>query len=205
MSPFTVTLVDYGAGNVASVVKGFEAVGAAARVTDRPGDLTTASAVVVPGVGHFDVTRTLGAAWRDAVLDAVQRKVPLLGICVGMQWLFEGSDEAPDLPGLGLFEGRCSRIPEGVKVPHVGWNTLEFTGKPGGLLESVATGAYAYFTHSFAAPVTKGVVATTAHGERFAAVAERRRVCGVQFHPEKSGRTGLTVLRNFVALAQNGG
>lgn len=205
MSPFTVTLVDYGAGNVASVVKGFEAVGAAVRVTDKPDDLTTASAVVVPGVGHFNVTRALDDEWRETVLDAVQRKVPLLGICVGMQWLFEGSEEAPDLPGLGIFEGRCSRIPEGVKVPHVGWNTLEFTGKAGGLLDSVAPGAYAYFTHSFAAPVTKGVVATTSHGERFAAVAERRRVCGVQFHPEKSGRTGLTVLRNFLAMARNGG
>ena len=204
MSPFTVTLVDYGAGNMASVVKGFEAVGAAVRVAGRPEDLATAAAVVVPGVGHFNVTRALGAAWREAVGDAIRRQVPLLGICVGMQWLFEGSEEAPDLSGLGLFEGRCSRIPEGVKVPHVGWNTLDFTGKPGGLLESIEPGAYAYFTQSFAAPVTGGVVATTAHGERFAAIVERRRVCGVQFHPEKSGRTGLTILRNFLALAQNG-
>jgi glutamine amidotransferase len=120
-----------------------------------------------------------------------------------MQWLFKGSDEAPELTGLGIFPGRCAKIPDGVKVPHVGWNTLEITNPRSRLLADVAPGAYAYFTHSFAAPVVEGVVAAATYGGRFAAAAERRRVYGVQFHPEKSGRTGLQILENFVRLARD--
>ncbi len=201
MTPFTVTMIDYGAGNLSSVVKGFEAAGAAVRAATRPEDLSGATAIVIPGVGHFDATRSLDDAWRAAVVDATRHGTPLLGICLGMQWLFEGSDEATDLAGLGLFEGRCTRIPDAVKVPHVGWNRLEFVGRHASLLEGIEPESYAYFTHSYAAPVVEGVVAVTLHGERFAAVVEKRRVYGVQFHPEKSGRTGLAVLRNFVRLS----
>jgi glutamine amidotransferase len=204
VTPITVTMIDYGAGNPASIIKGFEAAGAAVRLAAQPGDLAGASAIVVPGVGNFEATRSLDEPWRQAVVDATRHGVALLGICLGMQWLFQGSAEVPDLPGLGLFEGRCSRLPDLEKVPHVGWNTLEILAEHARLLDGIEPGAYAYFTHSFAAPVVDGVVAATTHGERFASVIERRRVCGVQFHPEKSGRTGLQVLRNFLTIARGG-
>jgi glutamine amidotransferase len=199
-----VALVDYGAGNLASAAKGLEAAGAEVRVAAGADELSGADAIVIPGVGHFEATLALDAAWRQAILSAINHGTALLGICLGMQWLFEGSDEAPDLPGLGLFSGRCFRLPDGLKVPHTGWNTLDLTEKGSALLDGIQTGAYAYFTHSYAAPVVDGVVATTSHGARFASVVERRRVYGVQFHPEKSGRTGLAVLRNFAAIAREG-
>ena len=204
MTPLTVTMIDYGAGNLSSVIKGFEAAGATVRLAQRPEDLAAASAIVVPGVGHFEATRSLDDAWRAAIVSANRHGTPLFGICLGMQWLFEGSEEAPDVPGLGLLEGRCARIPDNVKVPHVGWNQLEFVGKHARLLEGLESGIYAYFTHTYAAPVVDGVVAATVYGERFAAVVEHRRVYGVQFHPEKSGRTGLRMLQNFVRLAGGG-
>ncbi|HUF46502.1 MAG TPA: imidazole glycerol phosphate synthase subunit HisH [Vicinamibacterales bacterium] len=197
-----IAVVDYGAGNLTSVVKGLEAAGATARIATGPDALAGAAAIVVPGVGHFDATRALDDAWRTAIIDATRHGVPLLGICLGLHWLFEGSDEAPDVPGLGLFTGRCAHLGNGLKVPHVGWNNLERLTERSVLLEQIEPGAYAYFTHSYAAPVTAGVVAASAHGGRFAAVAERRNVFGVQFHPEKSGRTGLQILQNFVAVAR---
>jgi glutamine amidotransferase len=201
VNPPAIALVDYGAGNLTSVIKGLEAAGAVVRVAAAPDDLARASAIVVPGVGHFDATRTLDEAWRTAILDAHRRGTPLFGICLGMQWFFEGSDEAPDVPGLGLFAGRCAHLGNGLKVPHVGWNMLERLPAKSVLFAHVEAGAYAYFTHSYAAPLAEGVVAVTDHGGRFAAAAERRNVYGVQFHPEKSGRTGLQILRNFVEVA----
>jgi glutamine amidotransferase len=196
-------MIDYGAGNLASVIKGFEAVSAQVHVATSPDRIRGAEAIVVPGVGNFGAKQSLDQAWRDAILEATAAGAPLLGICLGMQWLFKGSDEAPELTGLGIFPGRCAKIPDGVKVPHVGWNTLEITNPRSRLLADVAPGAYAYFTHSFAAPVVEGVVAAATYGGRFAAAAERRRVYGVQFHPEKSGRTGLQILENFVRLARD--
>lgn len=201
-----IALIDYRAGNLTSVRKAFAAVGAEIFTPEQPHDLARARAIVVPGVGHFAATAVLDAAWRDAVRDALGRGRPLLGICLGLQWLFEGSEEAPDLPGLGALPGRCSLLrPEtaatgGVrlKVPHVGWNALAQV-KPSQILGEVADGAQAYFTHSYVAPVTDACVAVTDHGERFAAVVESGHVYGAQFHPEKSGTVGLTLLRNFLA------
>jgi len=201
VTPLTVTMIDYGAGDPASLVRVFEAAGAEVRVARAPDDLAGAHAIVVPGAGSFEATRALDETWRTTIVDANRHGAPLFGICLGMQWLFEGSDEAPDVPGLGLLQGRCQRIPDTAKVPHVGWNHLEFLRDHSALLEGLESGAYAYFTHSYAAPVVEGVVATASYGERFAAVVEHHRVYGVQFHPEKSGRTGLDVLRNFVKLA----
>jgi glutamine amidotransferase len=197
-------LVDYGAGNLTSVVKGLTAVGASVSIASSPADLAGARGVVIPGVGHFQATAALGADWRRAIRDAIESGVPLLGICLGMQWLFEGSDEAPETPGLGLFSGLCFRLPDRVKVPHVGWNTLEPARSDSRLLEHVPTGAMAYFTHSFAAPADAAVAVTT-HGAPFAAAVERDRVFGTQFHPEKSGSTGLRMLANFVAAASEAG
>lgn len=201
MVTVTVTIVDYGAGNLASVRKGLAAVGADARVTMTPGLLSTAPAIVIPGVGHFGATVSLDAAWRRALLARLEAGAVLLGICLGMQWLFDSSEEAPDLAGLGRFAGRCARLAGDVKVPHVGWNTLERSGRPSRLLEGVPPAASVYFTHAFAAPVTADAVATTTHGREFASVAERGPLLAVQFHPEKSGAAGLRVLANFVTIA----
>ena len=119
-----IALIDYGAGNLTSVRKALHAIGTDVEVPGAPSDLGQAHGVIVPGVGNFLATSALGSAWREAILEAVGRGVPLLGICLGLQWLFEGSAEAPEVPGLGFVAGRCFRIEGTVKVPHVGWNTL---------------------------------------------------------------------------------
>jgi imidazole glycerol-phosphate synthase subunit HisH len=194
-----IALIDYRAGNLTSVRKGFAAIGESVFTPHSPADLDRAEAIVVPGVGHFNATAVLGEEWRTRITEHVRGGAPLLGICLGLQWLFDGSDEAPELPGLAVLPGRCFKLPPPVKVPHVGWNSLEIAG-PAPLLEGVADGTQVYFTHSYAAPVTDDTVAGTTHGARFAAAVQRGRICGVQFHPEKSGDAGLRILRNFVSL-----
>jgi glutamine amidotransferase len=199
-----IALIDYRAGNLTSVKKALTAVGADLFVPDTPAALTRARGVVVPGVGHFGATRALDRAWSDAILDLIGEGTPLLGICLGMQWLFEGSEEAPDCPGLGVLGGRCRRlnVPPGearLKVPHVGWNSLA-QRRDAVIVQGVPAGAQVYFTHSYVAPVTSDTVAATEHGERFASVVQRDRVAGVQFHPEKSGAVGLQILQNWLAL-----
>ena len=165
----------------------------------------------MPGVGHFGATRALDQPWIDAILARVGEGRPLFGICLGMQWLFEGSEEEPDLPGLGLMSGRCYRlggvgveadngIDHGIKVPHVGWNSLSIS-RPTSIVEAVESGSQVYFTHSYVVPVTGDAVAITEHGEAFCSVVQRGHIGGVQFHPEKSGEVGLQILRNFVELA----
>jgi glutamine amidotransferase len=192
-----IALIDYGAGNLASVRKGFAAAGAELSTPRSPADLADARAIVVPGVGHFQATLPLAGEWRDAILRAVAADVALFGICLGLQWLFESSAEADDVPGLGLISGRCERLPSIVKVPHVGWNSLDCT-RPSLLLAGIPDAAQVYFTHSYAAPITPDCIASTTHGRPFAAAVERDRICGVQFHPEKSGEIGLQVIRNFL-------
>ena len=206
-----IALIDYRAGNLTSVRKALGAIGAEVYTPEQAGELRNADGIIVPGVGHFNVTATLDAPWREAVLAHVNdRKRPLLGICLGLQWLFEGSEEAPELPGIGLLPGHCHLLrAEGLKVPHVGWNTLDTVsdgtaaeGAAPRVLRDVPDQSYAYFTHSYVAPVTDACVATTTHGQTFAAVVERGLVMGAQFHPEKSGDIGLAILRNFVTLAE---
>jgi glutamine amidotransferase len=196
-----IALIDYGAGNLTSVRKGFAAAGADLVTPAAPEDLQAARAIVVPGVGHFGATAGLTTAWLPAIASAVAKGIPLLGICLGLQWLFEGSEEAPGLHGLGVVRGRCARLPAGPKVPHVGWNTLRIR-RASRLLDGVPDGSYAYYTHSYAAPVTEACSAETAHGTAFAAVVEADGVFGVQFHPEKSGPAGIRILSNFVRLAR---
>jgi glutamine amidotransferase len=205
MNPVSVALIDYRAGNLTSVKKAFAAVGADLFVPEHPGDLAGADTVVVPGVGHFGATEALGDEWTRAIRLAVDAGRPILGICLGMQWLFEGSAEAPERPGLGLLAGQCYRLPgefngTSVKVPHVGWNALDVR-RADSIVDGVATGSQVYFTHSFAAPTTGDTVAVASHGQPFAAIVQRGRVAGVQFHPEKSGEVGLTILRNFLRLS----
>jgi len=199
-----IALVDYGAGNLTSVIKGFHTVGAELRTIVDVNDLEGAEAIVIPGVGHFSTTAALGPDWHAAVREMVGHGIPLLGICVGLQWLFEGSEEAPDMPGFGLMPGRCFRLSGNVKVPHVGWNTLGAGRRRSRLLEGLPPDASAYFTHSYAGPVGADTVAITEHGVPFAAAVERDLVFGVQFHPEKSGPTGLRMLENFLRVVQGG-
>ena len=201
-----VCLIDYGAGNLASVVKAFRATGGTPVVTADPALVARARAIVVPGVGHFDRTSSITPGLRAAVDDARRSGAALFGICLGMQWLFEGSREAPGVAGLGALrgEGQAFRPEPGLKVPHVGWNVLAPAGAASRLLEGVGDGAYAYFTHSYVAPPTDAATAFTSHGVSFPSVVERGNVAGVQFHPEKSGEAGLRILRNFLRIAEAG-
>lgn len=200
-----IALIDYGAGNLTSVRKALTALGAEYATPAAPTALTRFSAVIVPGVGNFEATAALVGPWRDAIGAAVHSGTPLFGICLGMQWLFEASDEAPAVPGLGVLPGRVTRLrgdPERrLKIPHVGWNALDFRGAAR-ILSGLEPHSHVYFTHSFAAPVTSDCVAETSHGETFAAVVERGNVFGVQFHPEKSSDAGLQIIRNFLEVAR---
>ena len=196
-----VTVIDYKVGNLTSVLKSLRHLGAETIVTDNDLALVdSAERIVLPGVGHFAATKRLDATGLTGVIrGAITRGVPFLGICVGMQWLYSGSTEEPDQPGLGQFPESCTRFAEsGEKVPHVGWNSLD--AKPGSrLLAGVDPGEFVYFTHSYKGPVTADTAATTFYIEPFAAAVERDNVMGVQFHPEKSGATGLKILTNFLS------
>jgi len=195
-----IALVDYGAGNLTSVRKALNAIGAPVWTPAVAGELGRAHGIIVPGVGHFDSTKALTDEWRTAIKTMVEDGVPLLGICVGLQWLFEGSDEAPYVKGLSLLKGTCFNFTEHVngrlKVPHVGWNSLEIN-RPSRLMAGVTSGSQVYFTHSFAAPVIDDTAAVCEYGVRFSAAVEHDRVAAVQFHPEKSGDTGLRILNNW--------
>jgi glutamine amidotransferase len=157
---------------------------------------------VLPGVGHFAATERLDATGlTSAIRAAIARGVPFLGICVGMQWLYAGSSEAPSQPGLAHFAESCARFSESnEKIPHVGWNSLEVSAGSR-LLAGVEPGEYVYFTHSYKAPVTADTAAVTHYIEPFASAVERGNVMGVQFHPEKSGATGLKILKNFLMIS----
>ena len=193
-----ITIIDYKAGNLASVQKAFVHLGCVAEITSAPDAVGRATKLVLPGVGHFSATAALETAGvSEAIRQAIARGVPFLGICVGMQWLFEGSEEAPDRPGLGLFPGLCSRFPAAVKAPHVGWNTVERCAGSQ-LLRGLEPEFFVYYTHSYRAPAGDGTVGCTQYGGAFSAAVERENVFGVQFHPEKSGEVGLQLLRNFV-------
>ena len=200
-----IALIDYKAGNLTSVRKALAAVGADVFTPETASELADAQGIIVPGVGHFAATAALDAGWVDAVLERVGEGRPLLGICLGLQWLYEASEESPELKGLGLLGGTCHKLRGGtdagqtIKVPHVGWNSLERIGSPP-IVEGVADGAQVYFTHSYVAPVTPDAAAATTHGERFASIVQRGQVAGVQFHPEKSGDVGLQILRNYMKM-----
>lgn len=202
-----IAVIDYKAGNLTSVVKALRFLDADdIVVTQSPADVLRADKIVLPGVGHFRSTQLLeDLGLTQATREAVGGGTPFLGICVGLQWLYEGSTEAPETCGLGHFAGQCERFPtsfEGdeLKSPHVGWNSLEDIRADSRLLAGIAPGSFVYYTHSWRAPLSVDTAATTMYGGAFTAAVERGNVMGVQFHPEKSAETGLQVLRNFLAL-----
>jgi glutamine amidotransferase len=203
-----IALIDYGAGNLTSVRKALNAIGAKVWTPSVAGELGRAHGVIVPGVGHFESTTGLTAEWRTAIKTMIDDGIPVLGICVGLQWLFAGSEEAPDVEGLGVFTGACFNLahpstpapqhPSTLKVPHVGWNSVTFPRQTR-LMAGVPEGAQVYFTHSYAAPITADTAAICEYGVKFSAAVERENVSAVQFHPEKSGETGLRILNNWLA------
>ena len=196
----TIAIVDNGAGNLASVKKAFDVLGTRSEVTADPQIIAHADKIVVPGVGHFAATAALEASGlKQIIRDEITRGKPLLGICLGMQWLFQSSTEAPEVTGLGVLQGACDQFPASVKSPHVGWNELQLV-RSSRLLRDIPERLFVYFTHSFRAPITEPTVASCEYGDAFSAVVEQDRVFGVQFHPEKSGAVGRRLLQNFCEL-----
>jgi imidazole glycerol phosphate synthase glutamine amidotransferase subunit len=194
-----VAVVDHGAGNLVSIAQALDAVGAEVTVATEPSGLAGAGGVVLPGVG---ATAPAWSRLEDAGFVEPLRSldVPFLGICVGMQLLFDGSDE-DGAPGLGLIPGRVRRIADAPRLPHIGWNDVTLH-RPDPLFAGIESGTTFYFVHSYVPQPTdpSAVVADTSYGSRFAAAVRRGDVAGVQFHPERSGRSGLGVLANFVAV-----
>jgi glutamine amidotransferase len=195
-----IAVVDYRAGNLTSVKKSLDHLSVDAIITRDPDVVAHADKIILPGVGHFSATAILEqSGLRAAILRRVEQGVPFLGVCVGMQWMFESSTEAPGTPGLGLFAGACGRFPESVKSPHVGWNSLA-CDNGSRLLRGIPSDSFVYFTHSYSAPVVKTTVARCEYGGEFSAAVEQDNLFGVQFHPEKSGELGLKLLKNFCSL-----
>lgn len=198
----TIAVLDYGIGNLRSAEKALLHLGAPARLVRDPADVAGAAGVVLPGVGEFGACAT---ALATSGLDAAARRaiaegVPFLGICVGFQLLYERSEESPGARGLGAFAGAVHRLPEGVKNPQMQWNRLDRRpGAGSGLLAGLPEHPWVYFVHSYAPSVGEETVATCDYGGPVAAAVERGPLWGVQFHPEKSGTTGLSLLANFVA------
>ncbi len=196
-----IAVVDYRAGNLTSVKKALDHLSVRAVVTGDPEIVVRADKIILPGVGHFSGTTILEqTGLRAAMLHRIEQGVPFLGVCVGLQWMFESSAEAPGTHGLGLFSGTCGHFPENVKSPHVGWNSL--TSNDGSrLFRGIPSKAFVYFSHSYRAPVVKATVAQCEYGGEFSAAVEQDNLFGVQFHPEKSGSTGLKLLKNFCDLS----
>jgi glutamine amidotransferase len=195
-----IAIVDYGAGNLTSVRKALDALGHRAIITSDAEVVSHADKLIVPGVGHFAATSALNCTGlREAIQRVMQRETPFLGICLGMQWMFATSTEAPDLTGLGIFSGECTHFPAEVKAPHVGWNDLALRGESQ-IMRGIPQNAFVYFTHSYRIAVVEQTVAICEYGGPFSAVVERGRIFGVQFHPEKSGWVGKRLLENFCGL-----
>ena len=222
-----IAVVDYRAGNLTSVKKALDHVGASSIISDDPNVVAKADKIILPGVGHFSSTAALDkAGLRNAIQSSLARGTPFLGICVGMQWMFTSSEEAPGVPGLALFEGECahfptylqpschpersrttreadrpaeSKDPYPLKSPHVGWNSLKLENNSR-LFRGIDSGSFVYFTHSYRAPLVEATVASCDYGGEFSAAVERDHLFGVQFHPEKSGAVGLAILETFCRL-----
>lgn len=204
-----IAIIDYGAGNLRSVEKALRHLGCQCQITADPGELAAAQAAVLPGVGAFgDAMGQLRArGLEEPIRQFVSSGKPFLGICLGLQILFEESEESPGVKGLGLLRGRVLRLPKesGLKIPHIGWNSLS-VGKPGGLFAGVEGEPYVYFVHSYYLRAEEDVVTATAeYGTTIHAAVQKGNLLACQFHPEKSGQVGLSLLENFKAMAERGG
>ena len=202
-----VTIIDYGVGNLRSLQRGLERAGATVTISDDPTEIAAADALVLPGVGAYGECVTNSKPFHDVLIEAAE-DTPILGVCVGLQLMFtESTEGVPDgetIPGLDLIPGRVERLPnDGVNVPHMGWNELTID-RNHPLVDGVSDGDYAYFVHSYASTVADHTIASCDYGFDFVAIAanEAGNVMGTQFHPEKSGETGLQILRNFVSIAE---
>ena len=198
-----IAVIDYGAGNVPSVERALQKLGASPSRVSTAQELAGAKAIVLPGVGHYAaLIRALDdRGLRAPLVEALLRGTPFLGICLGLQALYQSSEEAPELVGLGLFPGRVGALPTKVKLPHMGWNRLKIR-RASPLLEGLTENDYFYFAHTFAAQAADGeTLAVCDYGAEFSAVLAVDRICAVQFHPEKSGSAGAILLRNFLRLA----
>lgn len=196
------TLIDYGAGNVTSVARALRRLGAEVCVTNQPEEITTATCLILPGVGHCAaLLHSLDAhGLRHPLITSLSRGIPFLGICLGLQALYQTSAEAPELQGLSVFHGHVEQLPQNVKLPHMGWNQL-WPLRDCRLLNGIPAESYFYFAHSYAAPVDgPATAATCQHGREFTAILETEHIFGVQFHPEKSGAAGAKLLDNFLRL-----
>ncbi len=196
-----ISIIDYGAGNLRSVQNTLEEVGAEFRLAHTAADLAAASKIILPGVGHFgQLIRSLDSmGLRASIRERIGAGVPFLGICLGLQALFERSEEAPELEGLGLLPGVVRRFSHDLRVPHMGWNGIE-TRPRSRLLGGLDPHPYFYFANSYYCPVNESTAATCTYGVPFTAVLERANLFAVQFHPEKSGPLGLRIVKNFVDL-----
>ena len=195
-----IAVIDYGAGNLRSVTNLLDSFDAKYRVVDSADGLIGSSHIVLPAVAHFGQICTAfeRLCLGEALIDEIRIGTPYLGICLGMQVLFESSEEAPNQKGLGILSGSVRKLEAEVRIPHMGWNTLEGDAKSA--LCSQQAGQFAYFAHSFFCPVSNATVRSTTHGSTFSSVIEHENIFGVQFHPEKSGALGLSLLQKFVAL-----
>jgi len=199
-----IIILDYGLGNLRSVEKAIEKVGGTPQITSDPKDMGKTDGIILPGVGAFrDAQANLGKL-APALIEQVEAKKPLLGICLGLQLLFTESTEGGTYRGLDIIKGRVVRFREGLKVPHMGWNTLSIVDRDCPLTQDIDSGAYVYFVHSYYGAVenARNVVAETEYGVIFPSIVSKRNVYATQFHPEKSGATGLRILRNFVNIVK---
>lgn len=197
-----ISIIDYGAGNLRSVQNTLAELGAAYKLIDTPEGVRAADKLVLPGVGHFgQLMQSLDALkLRQPILDKIAAGNPFFGICLGMQALFSASAEAPELSGLSIYPERIERFPAGARVPHMGWNALQ--PRPDSkLLKGLNEPIYVYFANSYYAPPVEATSAICDYQLQFSAVIERDNIYGVQFHPEKSGPTGLKIIKNFLELA----
>ena len=194
-----IAILDYGAGNLRSVQNALEEIGCEYSLVRDAAGLRSASMILLPGVGHFgQMMRALDALEvRDALIECIAAGAPFLGICLGLQALFDASEEAPEVRGLGIFEGIVRRFPAHARVPHMGWNELQLRGESK-LLRGFGAKPFVYFAHSYYAPEGDYASAVCAYEVPYTAALEVGSVYGVQFHPEKSGPVGLTIVRNFV-------